>query len=342
MTLQQTLEGFVERGEVGSLAWAVARRSTVDEGGDLDAVFRISSMTKPLTAVAALVLVEAGALGLDDAVDDLLPELADRRVLRDPHGPLDETVPALRSITVRDLLTSRAGYGMDFAAGDRPQPVLAAAVELGVAVMPPAPRRLPAPDEWLRRLGTLPLVHQPGARWLYHTPMEILGVLVGRAAGTTFDRVLAERVLEPLGMRRTTFWSDRLGPCWSDATAVYDPPDGQWSRPPAFPNGGDGLVSSAGDYLAFATMLLRGGDPLLRPGTVAQMTTDHVGDPGWGFGVGIEPDGSYGWGGGLGSVWRNDAGRGTAAVLLTDRMWSSPSSPPLVDAFLGEALSPGC
>ena len=175
-------------------------------------------MTKPVTAVAALLLVEECRLRLDDPVDDLLPELADRRVLADPAGPLTETVPAVRPITLRDVLTFRLGLGMDFAAS-HPQPILAAMAELGVGAGPPAPGHLPPPDEWIARLGTLPLAHQPGERWLYHTGAEVLGVLVSRAAGQPLEAFMQERIFDPLGMRDTGFSVppaalDRFGACY--------------------------------------------------------------------------------------------------------------------------------
>ena len=201
-------------------------------------------------------------LRLDDPVDAFLPELADRRVLRDPAGPLDDTVPAARPISVRDVLTFRLGLGMDMEHWDRPQPVLERAAELGLGAGPPAPQQAPATEEWIRRLGSLPLSYQPGERWLYHVGADVAGVLVERAAGRPFPDVLRERIFEPLGMTDTAFHVppaklDRFGPLTavdpaSGALGTYDPADGQWSTPPAFPGGGAGLVSTVDDYLAFA------------------------------------------------------------------------------------------
>src|SRR3954467_13564145 len=146
-----------------------------------DPLFRIASMTKPIAAAAAMILVEECTLRLDDPVDELLPELANRQVLRTIDADLDDTVPARRSITVRDLLTLRMGFGFVFAPS--PLPIEQAASELGVMPGPPNPQRLPPPDEWLRRLGTLPLMRQPGERWMYPTGFSVLGVLLARAAG---------------------------------------------------------------------------------------------------------------------------------------------------------------
>ena len=374
--LQGVLEGYVERGDVVGLAWGVARRGDVHVGSagaidehrpvGRDTIFRISSMSKPVTAATAMILAEECLIRLDEPVDRLLPELADRRVLARPDGALDDTVPAQRPITVRDLLTFRLGYGMDFTAFGR-QPLLAAMADLELGTGPPAPGVPPPPDEWMRRLGTLPLERQPGARWLYHTGADVLGVLVARAAGMPLEDVLRDRLLAPLGMTDTGFAVapadlDRFGPCFvtdpdSGGRGVYDPAAGQWSTPPAFQGGGAGLVSTVDDYLAFATMLRAGGTAggrriLSRP-SVELMTTNHLtaeqiatsgpdpdGALGWGFGVGVQVRradlrsvGSYGWDGGLGSSWANDPREDLTAVLLTNQMWSSPQPPPVCQDF---------
>jgi CubicO group peptidase (beta-lactamase class C family) len=372
--LDRVMAGHAGVGAAG-LVWGVARDGDVhvdvagsaEEGGGTpiarDTIFRISSMTKPVTAVAAMILVEECRLRLDDPVDELLPELADRRVLRDPAGPLDDTVAAVRPITLRDVLTFRLGLGMDLAHWDRPQPVLERAAELGLGAGPPQPAGPPPTDEWIRRLGTLPLSYQPGERWLYHIGADVAGVLIERAAGQPFDAFLREHIFEPLGMVDTAFHvpadrRGRFGPtCFADPTSgavsVFDPADGQWAAPPAFPGGGAGLVSTVDDYLAFAEMMIaggtRGGVRILSPASVGLMTTAHVaegpdphGDRGWGFGMGVQlrrvdvggSVGTYGWDGGLGSVWRNDPVQRLVAVLLTNRMWSSPHLPPVAQDLL--------
>jgi len=366
--LEDVLSGHVERGDAGAVAWTVARHDEVYGGtagsAERDTIFRISSMSKPVTAVAALTLVEDCLIRLDDPVDEWLPELADRRVLARPEGPLEDTVPAARPISLRDLLTFRSGMGFDFSTAG-PQPVMEAGAELELGAGPPAPAGPPEPDEWMRRLGTLPLSRQPGERWLYHTSAQVLGVLVARVAGRTFPEVLAERVFGPLGMADTGFHVppaalDRFGACHVSAPdrPVYDPPDGQWSRPPAFPGGGDGLVSTVDDFLAFATMLhgggtVRGHRVLSRP-TVEAMTTNHLtpdqlataapapdGSQGWGFGLAVQVArtgparsvGTYGWDGGLGSSWANDPAEDLIGVILTDQAWASPSAPALFQDF---------
>jgi CubicO group peptidase (beta-lactamase class C family) len=372
------MASHVEHGGVPGLAWLVARHGHVHVGaaGTMggepdrpvvdDSIFRISSMTKPVTAVAALLLVEECRLRLDEPVDRWLPELADRQVLASVGGPLDDTVPAQRPVTARDLLTFRMGLGGDFTG--RPQPVIEEMAKLDLGAGPPAPAVPPEPDEWIRRLGTLPLEFQPGDRWLYHTGADVLGVLIARAASQPFETFLAERVFEPLGMADTGFFvpsgaQERFGPSFLAASAggdrpVYDPPDGQWSRPPAFPSGGAGLVSTVGDFLAFAEMLRAGGTHrgrriLSRP-SVESMTTNHLtpqqiatsapdpsGTLGWGFGVGVQlrrtgparSVGTYGWDGGLGTSWANDPAEDLIGIVLTNQMWTSPAPPPVCQDF---------
>src|SRR5207302_2031751 len=264
--LAHAMQHHVEQDQVGGVAWLLAAGDQVEVGvaGQLtrgeptpvgrDSIFRISSMTKPIVAVAALILVEEYKLRLDDPVDALLPELSDRRVLVDARGPIDgETVPAQRPITLHDVLTFRLGIGMDFAA-PWPQPFLDALAELELGAGPPEPQVPPPPDEWMRRLSTLPLLYQPGERWLYNNGADVLGVLIARAAGQPLDVVLRDRVFEPLGMVDTAFSVtdvNRFGTCYgtdpSGTRFVFDPPDGQWAKPPAFPSGAAGLVSTVDD-----------------------------------------------------------------------------------------------
>ncbi len=346
-------------GEIASCAGQAARSDTI---------FRISSMTKPVTGVAAMILLEECVLRLDEPADRLLPELADRRVVRRIDGPVDDTVAAKRPITVRDLLTFRLGFGGYFG----PCPVNEAAAPLQLSVGPPQPSLPPAPDEWMRRFSTLPLMFQPGERWLYHTGADVLGVLIARACGQPFDTFLRERIFEPLGMKDTGFSVpaadlDRLATSYvtdpgSGGLRVYDEPDGQWSRPPAFASGGAGLVSTAADFLAFAGMLLRGGAPILSRPSVETMTTDHLTPAqkavsgffpddfdarGWGFCVGVvtrrdhpaAPVGQYGWDGGLGTIWRNDPSEQMVTVLLTNAAWTSPRPPDIALDFLTGAYA---
>ncbi len=241
-----------------------------------DSLFRIASVTKPVTGAATLALVREGLLSLDEPVGRLLPELAAPRVLRRMDGPLGDTVPARRPITVRDLLTFTFGFGDTaemFAAG-RPWPVMAQAGALHLATIgPPDPAVQPGPDAWIAGLGSLPLLAQPGERWFYNTGASVLGVLLGRAAGQPFADVLRTRLFQPLGMTDTGFWTaatGRLASAFRSAPGggleVWDKPEGLWSRPRAFPDGASGLVSTADDLLAFSRMLLRGGDPVLTAG----------------------------------------------------------------------------
>jgi CubicO group peptidase (beta-lactamase class C family) len=371
--LRDVMADHVRHDTLGGVAWLAARGDDLEVGvaGTLtrgqpdpvrpDSIFRIASMTKPIVAVGALTLIEECRLRLEDPVDGLLPELADRRVLVDPRGPMDgDTVPAHRPITVRDLLTFRLGLGMDFEA-PWPQPLIEAMNELGMGSGPPEPQVPPEPDEWMRRLSTLPLLYQPGERWLYHTGSDVLGVPIARAADQPLDVFLQERVLGPLGMADTGFATphvDRLGSCYAQDPAtgdrlVYDAPGGQWAKPPAFPSGGGGLVSTLDDMSAFGAMLLAGGQlpdgsPLLSRASVEAMTTDHLGADGtasgpspdgslgWGFGVGVQVRrtgvartvGSYGWDGGLGTSWANDPTERLVGIVLTTDMFSSAYPPP--------------
>jgi CubicO group peptidase (beta-lactamase class C family) len=373
--LDDVMSGYAERGEIPGLAWVVARHGEVhagwagvqDHGGtapiERDAIFRIASMTKPIVAATALTFVEDATLRLDDPIDEWLPELADRQVMVDPTGSVEETVPARRSITLRDLLTFRLGWGLDFDAfaTGAPQPLLDRAAEIGLgAVGPPKPQSVLPRDEWLRLHGTLPLAHQPGERWLYNTGADVLGALLERVAGKRLGDVLRDRILEPLGMRDTGFsvpadQLHRFGDCHADlgtgdAHAVFDGRGDDWAREPGFALGGAGLVSTIDDYLAFAELLHGNGAArgvrLLSAATVETMTADQLtpaqrpagpgGAPsGWGFGVGVQLAretftnvDTYGWTGGLGSSWSNDPVTGLTTVLLTNQMFTSPALPP--------------
>src|SRR5580693_5574071 len=219
-----------------------------------DSLFRIASTTKPVTGAATLALVREGLLDLDEPVGRLLPELAEPRVLRRMDGPLGDTVPARRPITVRDLLTFTFGFGLttEMFAAERPWPVVAAADALHLSTIgPPNPAEQPGPDTWIAGLGSLPLLAQPGERWFYNTGASVLGVLAARAAGTPFGEVLASRLFEPLGMRDTAFFAadtSRLATAYRPGPGgrltVWDEPDGAWSKPPAFGDGAAGLVST--------------------------------------------------------------------------------------------------
>ncbi len=374
--MHDVMAGYVERGEVPGIVTLVSRRGEVHvdaigmkavEGLDpmrRDTIFRISSMTKPITAVATMILVEECKVRLDEPVDRLLPELAGRKVLKRVDGPLQDTVPANRPITVRDLLTFRMGFGQMMAPPDA-YPILKAASELQIGMGPPAPSATPAPDEWIRRLGTLPLMHQPGEKWMYNTGSDVLGVLIARASGQPLETFFRERIFEPLGMKDTSFSVpatrlDRLTTSyWTNfetgALELYDEAmGGQWSRPPAFPSGAGGLVSTIDDYLAFGQMMLNqgkhGNERLLSRPSVETMTTDQLtpeqkavsglvpgyfDSHGWGFGVSMVTrrddvaavPGRFGWDGGMGTSWYSDPREGMVTILMTQRAWTSPSPP---------------
>ena len=352
--LEEIVETAVARGDAPGVVAAVGRgdegyvaaAGVMAVGGppmQPDALFRISSITKPVTAAVVLSLVEDGALGLDEPVGRLLPELANRRVLRRPDGPLTDTIAAERAVTTRDLLTFTWGFGMQGAMFTAPEPwpivTAVAERELG-AFGPPQPDTTPEPDTWMARLGELPLLAQPGERWLYSAGSQVLGVLAGRAAGAPFGDVMRERVLAPLGMDNTAFYASdisRLATAYErrdGQLAVSDPPDGQWSRPPRFPDGAGGLVSTAEDLLRFGRMLLLpGGNPVLTAETVAEMTRDQLtpaqranawpgfsflDDRGWGYGVSVTEWG-YAWDGGLGTAWSNIPDQDLTVVVLTQR-----------------------
>jgi CubicO group peptidase (beta-lactamase class C family) len=318
-----------------------------------DSLFRIASTTKPVTAVAALSLVTDGTLGLDEPVGGLLPELAHPRVLRRMDGPLEDTVPAEGPVTVRHLLTFTMGFGMSAAMfmAPEPWPVVAAATERPLGTLSaPQPERQPDPDTWMATLAELPLMDHPGRRWLYNTSASVLGVLVARAAGRPLADVLAERVFKPAAMRDTAFFAadpSRLATAYTptpDRLEVFDPPEGQWSRPPAFGDGAAGLVSTADDLLALARLLLGGGAPVLSRSLVAQMTSDQLSEeqrtrdtPGfldgrsWGFGQSVVVDGpragAFGWDGGLGTSWLVDPGRDVVVIVLTQRLFETALAP---------------
>jgi CubicO group peptidase (beta-lactamase class C family) len=286
-------------------------------------------------------------------------------VLRSPDGELNDTVPAERPITTRDLLTFTWGFGMQGAMfmAAQPWPILTATVERELSTFgPPQPATTPDPDTWMARLGELPLLAQPGERWLYQSGAQVLGVLASRAAGAPFAEVLHERLLAPLGMNSTAFYTTdttRLATAYERRAGrleISDPPDGQWSRPPAFADGGAGLLSTVDDVVAFGRMLLRGGNPVLSPSTVAEMTRNQLNeaqrtnvwpgfsfldDRGWGYGMSVCVDGRYTWDGGFGTTWSNVPSRDLTVVVLTQRA-NDQAGPPSVcsDVFTSAASIP--
>ena len=277
--MHDVMAGHVERGAVPGLVTLVSRRGEVHveaigmkavDGGDPmrpNTLFRIASLTKPVTAVAAMILVEECKLRLDEAVDRWLPELADRKVLKRIDSVLEDTVQAKRPITLRDLLTFRLGLGAVMAPPDT-YPIQKAMAEAGVAPGPNLPSY--GSDELMKRFGSLPLLHQPGEKWMYHSGSDILGVLITRVTGQTLETFFRERIFNPLGMKDTGFSVpeaklDRLATCYQTDPAtgglvVFDEArGGRFARPPVFESGGGGLVSTVDDFLAFGRMMLNKG-----------------------------------------------------------------------------------
>lgn len=357
---------LVDRGD-GSAPEVVAVGGADAEGSApmvRDSIFRIASLTKPVTAAAVMLLVEDGRFALDDAVAPWLPEIAGPMVVRTPASPVDDVVPAARPVTVADLLTFRAGWGFpdDFS--------LPAVGPLFADLLqgPPQPQAVAAPDEWMAALARIPMLHQPGETWLYNTCSDVLGVLIARVAGCSLPEFLAERIFEPLAMADTGFavppgQSGRFTHCYRSGAdgglELVDAPDGQWSSVPAFPSGAGGLVSTADDYLRFARMLLDEGGPLLSAKSVQGMTTDwltpaqragaelFLEGQGWGFGgsVDVAPrdpwnvPGRYGWVGGTGTAAHIVPSTGAATILLTQLEMSGPTPPEPMRAFWTYAAS---
>lgn len=376
-SIEDALVPAVEAGELAGAAALVWRNGSVEQVAavgrrelvsgrpvERDTIFRIASLTKPVTTVCALTLLDEGRFRLDDPITKYAPELAHMRVLRDPDGPLDQTDEAARPITFRDLLTHRSGltYG-DFHRG----PLRAAHAEtLGPQIDNPL-----TPDEWMARLGTLPLIDQPGAGFHYGLSDDVLGFVIARLEGAPLGVVLDRRVLTPLGMRDTCFAvpaqkRDRCaGFCGFDhegrLTPLTEAPGrhalNQRPEGMTFEAGGGGLWSTLDDYLAFARMLVadrRTGAQLLRPETRAMMTSNQLtpeqrattrmfGRPvfaaGHGYGMGVavvmEPEkadvlqcrggvGTIGWPGAYGSWWQADPNDGSVLIFLAHSMVELP------------------
>jgi CubicO group peptidase (beta-lactamase class C family) len=373
--MHRVLSGYVERGEMPGLVALVSRHDDVhvEALGTLsfgdpapmrrDAIFRIASITKPITAVAAMILIEECRLRLDDAIDRWLPELADRRVLKSISSPLDDTVPALRAITVRDLLTSRMGFGSVMAMPDTyPIQRLIREYRIG-GDGPPLPSQAPPADEWLQKLGSLPWLAQPGTRWMYHVSVDVLGVLIARVSGQSLGAFLRERIFDPLGMKDTAFHVpagklDRLPGLYyldrrSSKLAVFDDAaNSAWRTEPPSELGGGGLVSTIDDYFAFSRMMLNRGrhgrEQILSRAAVELMTSDQLtpeqragseiffgSNSSWGFGMAVDirrdeifrTPGRFGWNGGFGTTAYTDPAEGMIGILFTQRMMDSPEPP---------------
>ncbi|MEU7003893.1 serine hydrolase domain-containing protein [Nonomuraea sp. NPDC046570] len=338
-----------------------------------DTIFRMASTTKPVAMAAAMVLLDECKLRLDDPVEQWLPELANRQVLKKIDGPLNDTVPAQRPIIVRDLLSSTFGLGFDPTVLGSPIMTAVFGQLYGGGENP-----VLKPDEWMRRLGTLPLMHQPGEHWQYNISHDVLSVLVARVTDKPFETFLRERVFEPLGMKDTGFHVpagkiDRLPPSYAPdpktgKLIVWDEAaGGRVSKPPAFQSGGGGLVSTVDDYHAFFRMLLNGGmhgnQRILSRPAVQLMTTNrmtpeetalrtalakkyvHVSfgqgqQGGWGFGMAVRTYradytsiGQFGWDGGTGTSTYADPDNQLTGILLTQVGMSTPDSARAIHDF---------
>ncbi len=324
-----------------------------------DTLFRIASMTKPVTSIAVMMLVEEGKLKLTDPVTRWLPELADMVVLEDPAGPLDATTPAARDITVEDLLTHRSGLAYAFTSMG---PIAYAHdKDLGSALVNSL-----TPNRWLKALGQLPLSHQPGDRFHYSHATDVLGFLLARIEGKRLGQVLQDRIFGPLGMTDTAFWvppekRDRMAHLYeapAEGGPLKDVSFPDTDAPAAYEGGGGGLISTADDYLKFARAMLGGGAVdgvrLVKPETIALMSANRltpeqralpfIGMPFWfsqGFGLGVSmimdpalhqmmgagSEGAFGWPGAFGTWWQADPAEDLILIyLVQDSMALGPEA----------------
>jgi CubicO group peptidase (beta-lactamase class C family) len=373
------LQGIVDQGALAGVVTLIWRRGEVVQVNTVgkrdvaagapmerDTLFRIASMTKPVTSLAALMLLEEGKLRLDDAVTRWLPELADMLVLEKASGALDKTRPPGREITVEDLMTHRAGLAYGFTSVG---PIAHAhEKKLGSPLVNPL-----TPDQWLRALGELPLSYEPGERFHYSHATDVLGFLVARIEGKPLGQVLKTRIFEPLGMKDTAFWippekRGRLAHLYeapADGGPLRDVSFPMADTPPAFQDGGGGLMSTVDDYLKFARLMLGRGEVdgvrLVKPETIDLMTAnrlseeqrghDFLGMPFWlsqGFGLGVSMildaekhqwmgaggAGAFGWPGAFGTWWQADPVNDMILIYLIQD--SMPLGPEAVTAMQGQ------
>ena len=359
--IEPALQSVVDSGDLSgavTLVWrngeelqfnAVGKRD-IEAGLPMtrDTIFRIASMTKPITSVAVMMLLEEGKLALEDPIAKWAPEFAKMRVLRDATGPLDETYPSPRDITIEDLLTHRAGLAYGFTSigpiAYAHQKALGDVLNIDMT-----------PDDWMKALASLPLSYPPGERFHYSHATDVLGFIVGRIGGKGFREFLRERIFGPLGMVDTDFYVpvEKRG----RAAVVYrldekleklEPvPFKQYEAPPNFTGGGGSLVSTLDDYLKFARMMLNEGEldgrRYLNAETVRLMRANRLTDeqrripfmgiPFWmgqGFGLGLsvitDPEkqawmgagskGAFGWPGAFGTWWQASPEDGLILIYL--------------------------
>lgn len=379
--MHRALSGHVDRGDLPGLVALVSRddevhleilgRQSLDNPAPMcrDTIFRIASITKPVTAVAAMILIEECKMRLDDPVERWLPELANRRVLKSIGSAMDETVPAKRSITVRDLMTSCMGFGSVMAAPDTyPIQKMIREARLG-GDGPKLQTQWPSADEYMRGLGSLPLMAQPGERWMYDVSMNVLGILVARVSGQSLGEFMQQRIFDPLGMKDTSFrvpaakahrlpgfyFFDRA----KNALQPFeDTSHSTWLDAPALESGAGGLASTIDDYFAFCRMLLKkgrcDGAQILSRASVELMTSDQLAPEqrlgadiffgshsSWGLGVAVDiarheiyhHPGRFGWTGGFGTIAYTDPAERLIGILFTQRMMDSPEPPRVFTDF---------
>ena len=316
---------------------------------DRSAILPIASMSKPVTVAAGLRLMERGKLRLEDPITKWAPEFAQMRVLKRPDSPLDDTYPAPRAITIEDLMTHRSGLSYGFTSQGPLAGALLQTFGFGIESQLD-------PDAWIKALAALPLACAPGERFEYGHSIDLLGLILGRVAGCSFHELMRRELFEPLGMADTGFWvapakrGRLVAGAMSTSLGEFMPTPIAWlsvPEPPAYASGGQGLVSTADDFLAFARMLVRGGETdrgrLLKRDTVRLMTSNRLtpaqrqvpfmGFPlfaarGFGLGVSMVMDaqanavmgagevGAFGWPGGFGGWWQADPAKDAVLIWL--------------------------
>ena len=361
--LDEAMQAYVGPGKVAGLSTLVVRRGQVVHRrcyGQINlalgspvqsnSIFRVASLTKPITAVAALMLHDEGRFGLHDPVSRWIPELTDLKVYKGTLDTRYEFVELERELTFWHLLTHTAG----FAYGVEPDDPVADLYREAGFFSPIFALQVSLP-EMIRRLVQLPLVGQPGEAFHYSISYDVLGYLIELISGKPFDVYLREHIFEPLGMIDTGFWvpeskRDRFGPLYSapgesGIFSLDEPAAGPYGRPGTVPSGGGGLASTLPDYFRFLSMLLNGGEldgiRLLEPSTVKQMLTNQVKGgvrpgQGYGFGVGLQvedqrpgglPQGVFGWGGGAGTgAWVYPAAGLITAIMYQAFAYSEPAN----------------
>lgn len=328
-----------------------------------DSLYRVYSMTKPVTGMAAMILIDEGKLGLDQKLADIIPEFANPKVAIDPAKSL-EARPAASQITIRQLMTHTSGLGYSIAQGAVGQELMRLGVVPAVVSRMQVPGLTasvptPGPDEFIKRAATVPLVAEPGTKWSYSMGLDILGLAIGRVTGKPFAQFLQERLFGPAGMTSSFFQvpaeaAPRLTTNYGIVSGVALPldkaADSIYRDPPAFAFGGAGLACSPTDYDRFLSMLANGGriggkqvipekavalgmSNLLPPGVNTKGTMAEGAGFGAGGKVGLgAEEGYFGWAGAAGTVGFVNARRGLRAGLYVQYM--PDSTYPMRNEFL--------